>query len=39
MLHLKTVHAANFGEKALSPFSLLEEKFSKFKLGEIFPNV
>ena len=38
MLHLKTIHAANFGDESLSQFSLLN-KISKFKLGEIFPNV
>ena len=38
MIHLKAIHAANFGDESLSPFSLLN-KISKFKLGEIFPNV
>ena len=38
MLHLKAIHAANLGDECLGPFSLLN-KLSKFKLGEIFPNV
>ena len=38
MVHLKAIHAANFGDESLTPFSLLK-KISKFKLAEIFPNV
>ncbi|XP_063613032.1 zinc finger MYM-type protein 1-like [Penaeus indicus] len=38
MVHLKAIHAANFGDESLTPFSLLK-KFRKFKLAEIFPNV
>ncbi|XP_037781865.1 G-protein coupled receptor GRL101-like [Penaeus monodon] len=38
MLHLKTIHTANYGEEFQSPYRLLN-KVSKFRLNEIFPNV
>ncbi|XP_063597215.1 uncharacterized protein LOC134773899 [Penaeus indicus] len=38
MVHLKAIHAANFGDESLTPFSLLK-KISKFKLAEIFANL
>ena len=37
-LHLKTVHIANFEEKALDPHALLNQ-ITKFQLEEIFYNI
>ena len=37
VLQMKTVHVANFGEKALDPYSLLNQ-IAKFNLEEIFYN-
>ena len=38
MIHIRSIHVANFGEQSLSPLQLLN-KISKFKLDEIFYNV
>lgn len=38
VLHLKAIHAANFGSKSLPPLELLST-IRRFKLEEIFSNV
>ena len=38
MIHVRSIQVANFGEKSLSPFHLLN-KINKFKLDDIFYNV
>ena len=38
IIHLKSIHCANFGDKALSPQDLLN-KISEFNLYEIFGNI
>ena len=37
MIHIRSIHMANFGEKSLNPLQLLN-KINKFKLHEIFHN-
>ena len=38
MIHIRSIHLANFGEKSLSPLQLLK-KINKFKLDDTFYNV